>query len=740
MVLLRIILLHPKAASGIAALLSAFCFLLLSGITVASPAVHPNHPGASLDSYSPSAPLDTLVKYGVTIEHVLATNNFDGSFGWDRADFFARVRIDDQVFESSIISNDDDISPDWEFSELVNVADFENDTISVSIEVWDSDEWGNWQQADLTSDADRGLTLTIDANECTVPGTDGSVTGTIHGSCGQTLTSEGTASENTADINFRIEAERPPSATDMQIRCLHDPVWPQAGETVTVQAEALNDGLNAKIVDVLEVWFGSVELPAQTCNATNSCSASQVAPSSGNSMFYGCLARDGSEEVWTGWRRVQVGSPTETREVPILFTGPRASRIDIVFVPDEDSYSAATDPDFHAAVRSVILNAYYGRMPMATGTDAQYGERLFLSNQDKLNFWIAQDLADTDGTSDECLHLEPPDNWADYSFADTGVILHDDPFRDCADRSNRIFGSEPTSERTILHETGHSPFGLADEYCCDSYYWQPDPFPNIYSSLDECQADAINLQAYDLLIGDSFGRTSSACELLSDPITPGNTNGWYTSEPVTDGDIMFDRGEFNGADIRKIEDGFEQCARADCDELTAVRTALLDSPSDPVPEFDFDDSDKIVLVTLDFNGREQVTFDSSTVVYGKFPAHFSNAPLLRVDLFDPRDQLIDQFYEWHPLLLAGTVEVLGEFSVDHNPVEWLDEGNGRFLLPFSPDLAKMEITDIELEQSLIAIDLVPTIQEFCEAHSSDPDCDAMMDIREQKIFLPLLNR
>ena len=38
-----------------------------------------------------------------------------------------------------------------------------------------------------------------------------------------------------------------------------------------------------------------------------------------------------------------------------------------------------------------------------------------------------------------------------------------------------MFSTEPTSLGTVLHETGHSPFGLADEYCCDGGYFENPP-------------------------------------------------------------------------------------------------------------------------------------------------------------------------------------------------------------------------------------------------------------------------
>ena len=49
-----------------------------------------------------------------------------------------------------------------------------------------------------------------------------------------------------------------------------------------------------------------------------------------------------------------------------------------------------------------------------------------------------------------------------------------------------------TSDRTVLfaHEMGHSVFGLVDTYCGDTYYYQNDPLPNVWSSLGACMNSA----------------------------------------------------------------------------------------------------------------------------------------------------------------------------------------------------------------------------------------------------------
>ena len=84
---------------------------------------------------------------------------------------------------------------------------------------------------------------------------------------------------------------------------------------------------------------------------------------------------------------------------------------------------------------------------------------------------------------------------------DTGAIFHTDFFRDYACGTKRFFSTWTGSsifDRIMLHETGHRPFGLADEYCCDGGYWKPgdrdDPYslgrlPNVYGGGNPCADD-----------------------------------------------------------------------------------------------------------------------------------------------------------------------------------------------------------------------------------------------------------
>lgn len=450
-------------------------------------------------------------------------------FGED-PDFYAVITIDGETLNNrrSYVSDRYNISPNWEFSKRVDLAT--RVSIPITIGIRDVDDFLRFEDdhADINPNPrKRDLDLTLTLRPC-------SVAGDVSGGCDITLTSTGTGAER-AMIKFRIVVEAPPSAPGLRVACIHKPIWPQAGDGITVTAKALDGALSSRFSDTIELWVNDRSAPARRCLGSTSCEITLPA-SAGPTVSYACRVLDDGLEAWSGWRLAQIGNPSRGRAVPILYTGPRSSRIDIVFIPDRDNYSGPNDARFLTDVSFVIENAYYA-------------EDLFLSNQDKLNFWIAMDRGDAER---DCEH-EPPSNWDDaYTFADVGAIVHTDMFRDCAPGGMRVFSSEPSELRTFIHETGHVPFGLADEYCCDGGYFQADPFPNLYDELGDCREDARSLD-----------RFADACREFEGESFWFFTKDWSVSDPPAN-DLMVDNGMPQAADVRRINWMFDQCRRAAC--------------------------------------------------------------------------------------------------------------------------------------------------------------------------------
>jgi hypothetical protein len=205
--------------------------------------------------------------------------------------------------------------------------------------------------------------------------------------------------------------------------------------------------------------------------------------------------------------------------------GGHAANVDVVVLADKDTYASWDAANFQADLYTSLWNGYYGN-------------EFVLTHQNQMSIWIGHDMADIDMGS-PCTGPFAPERWDQYSFADTGWIVHSDQFRDCADPSIRIFGAWTGDATIAVHETSHSPVGLTDEYCCDAPYWQAETNPNVYAGQAACGADA-----------PSVGRTVANCRNIKDD--------WWTSDPMPD--VMADdQSTFNALDRRRWDALLQTC-------------------------------------------------------------------------------------------------------------------------------------------------------------------------------------
>jgi len=272
-------------------------------------------------------------------------------------------------------------------------------------------------------------------------------------------------------------------------------VYVDEGAVVTIKAEALGGDGEAITADRVEIWLGFDQSAPQLVVAD--AASGMLEYPAGGPFSYGCRVTYGDEAFFTGWRTVAVGDPADNfpsaasfPAIPILLNGSIDEKIDIVFFADRDEYTAFDDPAFVEDV-GLLLQGGYFTIPW------------FAWAQDRFNFWIAKDMAnsgpdpDDDDASDgiSCLR-EAPDNYGKrYAFADSSAIVHRSSCRDNAG-SPGLFTVEMDLNRlqVVAHETGHRPFGLSDEYCCDGGYFTrglfDPPYPNMFRNEDKCRAKA----------------------------------------------------------------------------------------------------------------------------------------------------------------------------------------------------------------------------------------------------------
>lgn len=165
--------------------------------------------------------------------------------------------------------------------------------------------------------------------------------------------------------------------------------------------------------------------------------------------------------------------PVADQPAPVYVQGDVDHVFDVVFIPDTDITNMNT---FRTECRNMIM-------------DAVFAENTVRNWNRQFNYYINPETGtatDYDRIATDGLH-QTPVNWANLSFAEVKVLMHQNDLRDYA--SGGLFSTEMQNRGTMMHEGGHSMFDLADEYAGGSH-WEADIYPNNWSTLAGAQADA----------------------------------------------------------------------------------------------------------------------------------------------------------------------------------------------------------------------------------------------------------
>jgi len=295
------------------------------------------------------------------------------------------------------------------------------------------------------------------------------------------------------------------AACSPSVLITQSPVQPTNAQNVTYTAQTSGPGITS-----VEIWESRYALNGDVCDMRNfigcafflsttllhtcayafpasspTCSFTTAAPYPDGSIigFKSVVhAVDGSQGT-DGWIYYVAGAPSIFDPVPIRLSADSSQAIDVVFIPDTDFNG--NDIDFINAVTNLVNQGYLSSQPFAQHVRPWRG---------LWNFYVTYQTSH-DPTA-PC--NGSPANWtALRAVVDNGVKVHKTPLRDCS-----YFGPENGAMMsvtagdfpTLLHESGHGVFGLADEYCCDGGYRQPSnaviPQPNVFSSLNNCQSNA----------------------------------------------------------------------------------------------------------------------------------------------------------------------------------------------------------------------------------------------------------
>jgi len=241
------------------------------------------------------------------------------------------------------------------------------------------------------------------------------------------------------------------------------------------------------------------------------CSFTTPAPYPDASFIgYRAVARDSKgNSAAEGWIYYAAGaSPWPNDPIPIYAKGAPAEKVDLVFIPDPD-YNGNNN-QFMQNVTALLTNGYLSTGTFATDIRTWRGF---------WNFYITYQTGDAQGYGNGC--NSAPANWANLSaIVNSGGILHNNALRDCGGVGNgSLFSVQvglAVTNPTVVHETGHSVFSMADEYCCDGGYWNIGPEANLFNSQASCQTNAT-----------SHGWATTDCVQIG-------TTGWWRSDGAND--------------------------------------------------------------------------------------------------------------------------------------------------------------------------------------------------------------
>ncbi len=495
-----------------------------------------------------------LGELAITVERLTTLETVDdGVTGRQgRADYYVRVAIDGIVTSNrddpttSVYYDHDELAPYWTFKRIVNLN---RRSIPFALELMDADNNAD-DRVDIQPGLGRVLHMTVTPSTCRIQGD-------VTGRCAGPFDARGRIvasgeQDDRARIQVRVELRRPPP---FALRCLHSPLWPRPGQTVSIRAEALDSQLDPVVADGIQIGVAGTGR-IHSCDNAGACTLNVMMPAGATRFDYICQAQRFRRTVTTGLRQVAVGARPGERAVPILRHQPSAKALDLVFLADLDTFSTASETAYLGAVEFLIRSGLFRNPPLVL-------------NQQRLNLWIAKDLADANGfvpgSTVRC--SQPPSNWTTaYGFADSGIVVHQEAIRDCADFATvgpqgqilRPMVSTPAnSPGVLLHELGHMPFGLADEYCCDGGYFQTGFAPNVYASADATQSSTA-------CRADPLAALLGACGAFTENRPPSRRRVFRLDHPPgsrfdfrdVSNDLMVDDGTLRPADVRRFQHVF----------------------------------------------------------------------------------------------------------------------------------------------------------------------------------------
>lgn len=153
-----------------------------------------------------------------------------------------------------------------------------------------------------------------------------------------------------------------------------------------------------------------------------------------------------------------------------------------------------------------------------------------------------------------------------------------------------------------------------------------------------------------------------------------------------------------------------------------------DDPSqEPIPAFEVPDSAQSIIVEVFFNSPTDVDVIETAVSEWPAAGRAGGPPLISVEVLDDSGGLLEAYNAWHPLWVEHGKEGNDEEETEDPQQGFVVEqsGEGVFIFPFYPDAETVSITDIELGEELIEVDVHRTVVAYCVENGDDPGCETV---------------
>ena len=297
-----------------------------------------------------------------------------------------------------------------------------------------------------------------------------------------------------ASVFFLVSCKQNPETF-----AIHSPIYPTGTQTVTYSLNRLGGD-----VERVRLYVSTSNVnSAGTVSGTTAETLVQTWTSPSFPLSYTSSAGYGTNKLVTYHFEVRGNEktynhtitfatspyPVTNSAIPVYAVGENDRVMNVVFIPDEDMTGD--------------MNLFYTNV--AEDIDLAFHREDWIRRFPYSYNFFVNPRAGTAGDYDAGTSHSYPSNSANISFAQAKIILHSSTRRDFRDGNNYV-GTEYFNRGTILHETGHALYNMADEYG-SGVHWQNTDLPNNWSSLAGAQAAAPGL-------GES---STSARQIGTDP-------------------------------------------------------------------------------------------------------------------------------------------------------------------------------------------------------------------------------